>query len=99
MKYNGCEIKQNKITKKYGLYDVFTKTITGEEYNTLDDAKDAVDALLLKNRLSRYQPIHSGRYWWSVIDKRTQQYVKKEDNKPLSFKTREECVAWCDEHN
>lgn len=99
MKYNGCEIRQNIITRKYALYDVFKKALIGDEYETVTEAKDAVDAILAKNRLKRYQPAHSSRYWWSVLDKTTQQYVKKENGKPLAFKKRDDCVAWCDEHN
>ena len=83
MKYNGCEIRQNIITRKYALYDVFKKALTGDEYETVTEAKDAVDAILAKNRLKRYQPVHSSRYWWSVLDKTTQQYVKKENGKPV----------------
>ena len=99
MKYNGFEIRQNIITRAYNIYDVFGKPLSEQNFSTIADAKVEVDNMMEKNKLKRFQPIHYRRYWWGVIDKTTSRYYEKSDGKLLLFKSREDCLKWCDKNN
>lgn len=100
MRYNNYVISKNE-QGKYIITDVFNNHQTKHTYKSVKEAKGVIDNILSKkdNSLKRYMPVHYSQYWWRVIDKRTNLYVKDAEGKFLSFKRREECFDWCDNHN
>lgn len=47
----------------------------------------------------KYVPYKWGRWWWAILDKATYMLVRKEDEKIVLFRSKEEAQAYCDEHN
>lgn len=97
MKYKGCYIEKT-IFNTYTISDVFKKVLR-ENITSTKEAKRIVDEEILPNvQKNRYSPVHFSQYWWAVMDKTTNLYVRREDGKLLLFHRREQSVAWVDEH-
>lgn len=85
---------------RFKILDKFNNDPTKHTYKTRKEAKELIDNILLSElRNRRFMAIHYSRWWWAVIDKQTNLYVKRSDEKLLLFKNRQDCLDWCNEHN
>lgn len=101
MKYLGFNIRQDILTSKYNVFDVFRKKKIDKDFDTSKEAKMEVDSIIKaeEHKSNRFQPSHYSRYWWAIMDKKTGWYYKDANNKMVMFKTSKECFEWCDKNN
>ncbi len=99
MEYKGFDIVKIE-PKKFVILDKFKGDVTKHTYRSKKEAQEVIDNVILRDlEQRRFMPAHYSRWWWGVIDKRTNLYYRKENGKLLLFKKRQDCFDWCQEHN
>ena len=95
MKYKGYLIERS-LDGTYDISDTFKVKLKDKVVST-QLAKKIIDEELLPQIMSnRYSPQHYSQYWWTVMDKTTHLYVRKDDGKLLLFHKRQEAFDWCE---